>query len=120
MSRSAEMKTEYGTYKPWHKARIRSFVCTSGWTETGHPAQPIAKQNVPDARRVLPKDFPACIITHQAGRLHRKTLSFTKKLKSRKERGKTYEFLYNGSNGIKDSRDSNRCRDWRMGRHQPA
>ncbi len=43
-----------------------------------HPAQPIAKQNVPDARRVLRKDCPVCIITYQAGHLHRKTLSFSK------------------------------------------
>ena len=78
MSRSAEMKTEYGTYKPWHKARIRSFVCTSGWTETGHPAQPIAKQNVPDASRVLPKDFPALILPQRTGNLHIKALSLSK------------------------------------------
>ena len=33
-----------------------------GTDRTRHPAQPIAKQNVPDARRVHPKDFPAPIL----------------------------------------------------------
>ena len=43
-----------------------------------HPAQPIAKQNVPDARRVLPKDFPALILPQWAGDLHIKALSLSK------------------------------------------
>jgi hypothetical protein len=38
-----------------------------GTNKTRHPAQPIAKQNVPDARRVHPKDFPVLILTHMAG-----------------------------------------------------
>ncbi len=33
-----------------------------GMDRTRHPAQPIAKQNVPDARRVHPKDFTAPIL----------------------------------------------------------
>ena len=43
-----------------------------------HPAQPIAKLNVPDARRVLPKDFPALILPQRAGDLHIKALSLSK------------------------------------------
>ena len=41
-------------------------------------AQPIAKLNVPDARRVLPKDFPALILPQRAGDLHIKALSLSK------------------------------------------
>ncbi len=47
-------------------------------TEQRHPAQPIAKLNVPDARRVLPKDFPALILPQRAGDLHIKALSLSK------------------------------------------
>ncbi len=55
-----------------------------GMDKTRHPAQPIAKQNVPDARRVHPKDSPAIIdclpfiLTHRAGNLHIKALSLSK------------------------------------------
>lgn len=49
-----------------------------GMDKTRHPAQPIAKQNVPDARRVHPKDFPALILTHRAGNLHIKALFLSK------------------------------------------
>ena len=97
MSRSAEMKTEYGTYKPWHKARIRSFVCTSGWTETGHPAQPIAKQNVPDARKGSPKGFPCPYFTTKGGEFTYQSSFFIKKSNLRKERGRNYEFFHNSS-----------------------
>jgi len=45
----------------WTKSpevKKRSFECTWERTKTKHPAQPIAKLNVPDARRVLPKGLP--------------------------------------------------------------
>ena len=50
MSRGAERQLNMELVNLWHKAKIRSFVCTLGTDKTGHPAQPIAKQNVPDAR----------------------------------------------------------------------
>ena len=49
-----------------------------GMDKTRHPAQPIAKQNVPDARRVHPTDFHALILTHRAGNLHIKALFLSK------------------------------------------
>jgi hypothetical protein len=60
------------------EARKRSFECIWERTKTRHPAQPIAKLNVPDARRVLPKDFPALILPQRAGDLHIKALSLSK------------------------------------------
>ena len=39
---------------------------------------PIAKLNVPDARRVLSKDFPALILSQWAGNLYIKALSLSK------------------------------------------
>ena len=81
MSRSAEMKTEYGTYKPWHKARIRSFVCTSGWTETGHPAQPIAKQNVPDARTGFSQRISLPLFYHKGRGIYISKLFLYQKIK---------------------------------------
>ena len=85
MSKSAEKTTEYGTVNQQKnfrtncpEVRKRSFVCTLERTKTRHPAQPIAKLNVPDARRVLPKDFPALILPQWAGDLHIKALSLSK------------------------------------------
>ena len=50
VSRSAKRQLNMELVNLWHKAKIRSFVCTLGTDKTGHPAQPIAKQNVADAR----------------------------------------------------------------------
>ncbi len=60
-----------------------------GKDKTKHPAQPIAKLNVPDARRVLPKGLPCLYFTIRQGILHEK-LSFkslSKIIFLRKERG---------------------------------
>ena len=65
----------------WTKSpevKKRSFECTWERTKTKHPAQPIAKLNVPDARRVLPKGFPCLYLTIRQGILHEKTLSETR------------------------------------------
>lgn len=59
-----------------------------GMDRKRYPAQPVAKHNVPDARRVLPKDFPALILPQGAGNEHSKALSLAKKSNLRKERGK--------------------------------
>ena len=56
----------------------RSFECTWERTKTKRPAQPIAKLNVPDARRVLPKGLPCLYFTIRQGILTRKTLSETR------------------------------------------
>ena len=50
----------------------RSFECTWERTKTKHPEQPIAKLNVPDARRVLPKGLPCLYFTIRQGILHEK------------------------------------------------
>ena len=49
-----------------------------GMGKTRHPAQPIAKLNVPDARRVLPKGFPCPYFTIQGREFYIKTLSLSK------------------------------------------
>lgn len=49
-----------------------------GKDKTKHPAQPIAKLNMPDARRVLPKGLPCLYFTIRQGILTRKTLSETR------------------------------------------
>ena len=91
-----------------------------GTDEKRHPAQPIAKQNVPDARRVLPKDFPALILPQRAGNLHIKALSLSKnQILGKKEVNKN-EFFHNGSYRIKDGGYSNRRRRGSMGCHQSA
>lgn len=55
----------------------KSFECTWEKDKTKHPAQPIAKLNVPDARRVLPKGLPCHYFNTGRGILHEKTLSKT-------------------------------------------
>ena len=73
-------KTEYGTRKPIRELldkKSRSYgngvlnVLGKG-QKTKHPAQPIAKLNVPDARRVLPKGLPCLYFTIRQGILHEK------------------------------------------------
>ena len=59
----------------WTKSpevKKRSFECTWERTKTKHPAQPIAKLNVPDARRVLPNGLPCLYLTIRQGILHEK------------------------------------------------
>ena len=56
--------------------------------KTKHPAQPIAKLNVPDARRVLPKGLPCLYFTIRQGILHEKLFQSLSKIILRKERGK--------------------------------
>ena len=85
-----------------------------------HPAQPIAKQNVPDARMGSPKGFPCPYFTTKGGEFTYQSSFFIKKSILRKERGKKYEFLHNSSYRIKDSRYSNRRRRGSMGRYQSA
>ena len=69
-----------------------------GMDRTRHPAQPIAKQNVPDARRVHPKDFPALILSYRAGNLHIKTLSLSKNQILGKKEVNQNGIFYNSSN----------------------
>ena len=65
-----------------------------GMDRTRHPAQPIAKQNVPDARRVHPKDFPAFYFTTRGREFTYQGSFFIKKSNLRKERGKSkWHFL---------------------------
>lgn len=72
----------------------QSFECTWERTKTKRPAQPIAKLNVPDARRVLPKGLPCLYFTIRQGILTRKTLSETRqKLFLRKKEVETWHFL---------------------------
>lgn len=63
----------------------RSFECTWERTKTKHPAQPIAKLNVPDARRVLPKGLPCFYLTIRQGILHEKLFQKPKHLMRKKE-----------------------------------
>ena len=65
-----------------------------GKDKTKRPTQPIAKLNVPDARRVLPKGLPCLYFTIRQGILTRKTLSETRqKLFLRKKEVETWHFL---------------------------
>ena len=72
-----------------------------GMGKTRHPAQPIAKQNVPDARRVHPKDFPALILTYRAGNLHIKALSLSKNQISGKKEVIKMAFFTTAVTGLK-------------------
>lgn len=65
-----------------------------------HPAQPIAKQNVPDASRVLQR-ISLPLFYHKGRGFTYKASFFIKKSNLRKERGKNHEFFYNSSNRIK-------------------
>ena len=67
-----------------------------------------------------PKGFPCPYFTIKGGEFTYQSSFFIKKSNLRKERGKIYEFLYNSSNRIKDSSDSNRRRRGSMGRYQSA
>ena len=67
-----------------------------------------------------PKGFPCPYFNIQGREFTYQSSFFIKKSNLRKERGKNYEFLYNSSNRIKDSSDSNRCRRGSMGSDQSA
>ena len=62
------MTTEYGTVNQsqtfgHYVQKLRNGVLNVfGKEQKRHPAQPIAKQSVPDARRIFPKDFPVLIL----------------------------------------------------------
>lgn len=66
--------------------RQQEFCMYFGSDRIRHPAQPIAKQNVPDAAGFTHKGFPVLILSQGTGDRHIKTLFLTKNLK--KERGK--------------------------------
>ena len=78
-----------------------------GTDKTRHPAQPIAKQNVPDARRVHPKDSPAIIdclpfiLTYRAENLHIKALSLSKNQISGKKEVNKMAFFTTAVTGLK-------------------
>lgn len=119
VSRSTERKLNRELINCWHTARDQEFCMYFGLNGKRHPAQPIAKQNVPDACWVQPKVFPALILSQRAGDLHIKALSLSK-IKSKERKRYQNEFFHNSGNGIKDSRNGNRCRRGSMGRYQPA
>ena len=74
-----ELKTNHRTFGQKDRKSWNGVLNVFGTGQkTRHPAQPIAKLNVPDARRVLPKDFPALIVPQRAGNLHIKALSLSK------------------------------------------
>lgn len=64
-----------------------------------HPAQPIAKQNVPDASRVLQR-ISLPLFTTKGGDLHTKLFLYQKS-NLRKERGKNHEFFTTAVTGLK-------------------
>ena len=70
-------------------------------TEQRHPAQPIAKLNVPDARRVLPKGLPCLYFTIRQGRSHEELFHSSSKLISGKERGRKMAFFTTAVTGLK-------------------
>ena len=69
--------------------------------KTKHPAQPIAKLNVPDARRVLPKGLPCFYLTIRQGILHEKLFQKPDKTFDEKERGRTMAFFTTAVTGLK-------------------
>ena len=79
----------------------RSFECTWERTKTKHPAQPIAKLNVPDACRVLPKGLPCLYFTTRQGILHEKLFQKPDKKFDEKERGRTMAFFTTAVTGLK-------------------
>ena len=64
-----------------------------GKDKTKHPAQPIAKLNMPDARRVLPKGLPCLYLTIRQGILHEKLFQKPDKKFFRKKEVETWHFL---------------------------
>lgn len=64
-----------------------------GKDKTKHPAQPIAKLNMPDARRVLPKGLPCLYLTIRQGILHEKLFQKLDKKFFRKKEVETWHFL---------------------------
>ncbi len=81
MSRSAKRQLNMELVNLWHKAKIRSFVCTLGTDKTGHPAQPIAKQNVPDARTGFSKRIPLPLLYHKGRGIYISKLFLYQKIK---------------------------------------
>ena len=86
-----ELKTNHRTFGRKERKSGNGVLNVFGkGQKTRHPAQPIAKLNVPDARRVLPKDFPCpYCITKGRGFAYQSSF-FIKKSNLRKERGKNF------------------------------
>ena len=99
--------TEYGTVNQtqdfWTKSPEveRSFECTWERTKTRHPAQPIAKLNVPDVRRVFPKGLPCLYFTTRRGILHEKLFLNLSKIFYGKKEVKNMSFFTTAVTGLK-------------------
>ena len=72
-----------------------------GKAQKRHPAQPIAKQNVPDARKGSPKGFPCPYFTTKGGEFTYQSSFFIKKSNLRKERGSKMAFFTTAVTGLK-------------------
>ena len=72
-----------------------------GKDKTKRPAQPIAKLNMPDARRVLPKGLPCLYLTIRQGILHEKLFRKPDKIIFEKERGRNMAFFTTAVTGLK-------------------
>ncbi len=75
--------------------------CTWERTKTKHSEQPIAKLNVLDAHRVLPKGLPCLYFTIRQGILHEKLFQKPDKKFDEKERGRTMAFFTTAVTGLK-------------------
>lgn len=82
-----ELQTNAGLSDISPEVRKRSFECTWERTKTKQPAQPIAKQNVPDARRFSQR-IPCPYFTTEGRGFTAQSSFFIKKSNFRKERGK--------------------------------
>ena len=79
----------------------RSFECTWERTKTKHPAQPIAKLNVPDAPQGSSQRIALFLSYHKAGHFTGTTLSETKTFDEKEERGRTMAFFTTAVTGLK-------------------
>ena len=105
MSKSAELKTEYGTVNQPQDFRTkrpeamkRSFECIWERTKIKAPGTANRQTECTGCPQGSPKGFPCPYFTTKGREFAYQSSFFIKKTNLRKERGKIYEFLYNSSN----------------------
>ena len=97
-----------------------SFECIWEQDRTKTPGTANRQTECTGCPQGSPKGFPCPYFTTKGRGFAYQSSFFIKKSNLRKERGIQNGIFYNSSNRIKDSRNSNRSRRWRMGRDQSA
>ena len=81
MSRGAERQLNMELVNLWHKAKNQEFCMYFGTDKNRTPAQPIAKQNVPDARTGFSQRISLLLFYHKGRGIYISKLFLYQKIK---------------------------------------